>query len=38
MRYSDFNYYTAQLRIPYTSLDHTLIEKTKELFDKLYQK
>jgi len=38
IRYSDFNTYTMQARIPYTSLDHTLIEKVKELFDKLYQK
>jgi DNA polymerase-4 len=27
-----------QMRIPYTSLDHVLMEKAKELFDKLYQK
>jgi len=38
IRYSDFNTYTMQMRIPYTSLDHTLIQKVKELFDKLYQK
>lgn len=38
IRYSDFNTYTMQARIPYTSLDHSLIEKVKELFDKLYQK
>jgi DNA polymerase IV len=38
IRYSDFNTYTMQARIPYTSLDHILIEKVKELFDKLYQK
>ncbi|MES2381819.1 MAG: DNA polymerase IV [Bacteroidota bacterium] len=38
IRYSDFNTYTMQLRIPYTSLDHILIEKVNELFDKLYQK
>ncbi|MEN9523907.1 MAG: hypothetical protein RL065_2284 [Bacteroidota bacterium] len=38
IRYSDFNTYTMQSRIPYTALDHTLIEKTKELFDKLFQK
>lgn len=38
IRYSDFNTYTMQAHIPYTSLDHTLIEKVKELFDKLYQK
>lgn len=38
IRYSDFNTYTLQSRIPYTSLDHVLIAKVKELFDKLYQK
>jgi DNA polymerase-4 len=38
IRYSDFNTYTMQAKIPYTSLDHTLIEKVKQLFDKLYQK
>lgn len=38
IRYSDFNTYTMQAHVPYTSLDHTLIEKVKELFDKLYQK
>ena len=38
IRYSDFNTYTVQARVPYTTLDHVLIEKVKELFDKLYQK
>jgi DNA polymerase IV len=38
IRYSDFNTFTMQCRIPFTSLDHILIEKVKELFDKLYQK
>ncbi len=38
IRYSDFNTYTMQARIPYTSLDHVLIQKVSELFDKLYQK
>lgn len=38
IRYSDFNTYTKQLKIPYTSADHTLIPKILELFDKLYQK
>jgi DNA polymerase IV len=38
IRYSDFNTFTMQCRIPFTSLDHVLIEKVKELFDKLYQK
>jgi len=38
IRYSDFNTYTTQARIAYTALDNTLIDKVKELFDKLYQK
>lgn len=38
IRYSDFNTYTMQARIPYTSLDHVLIQKVDELFEKLYQK
>jgi DNA polymerase IV len=38
IRYSDFATYTMQAKIPYTSLDHTLIEKVKELFGKLFQK
>ena len=38
IRSSDFNTYTLQGRLSYTSLDHVLIEKVKELFDKLFQK
>ncbi len=38
IRYSDFNTYTLQARIPYTSADHTLITKVMELFDKLYNR
>jgi DNA polymerase-4 len=38
IRYSDFNTYTMQARIPYTALDHVLIEKVNSLFEKLYQK
>ncbi len=38
IRYSDFNTYTMQSRIPYTALDHLLIDKAKELFEKLFQK
>lgn len=38
IRYSDFNTYTQQLRIPYTSADHILIPKVQELFGKLYDK
>ena len=38
IRYSDFNTYTMQARIPYTALDHTLIGKVKELFGRLYNR
>lgn len=38
IRYSDFDTHTKQLRIPYTSTDHTLIKVVKELFDKLYDR
>ena len=38
IRYANFETVTQQAKIPYTSLDHILIAKTKELFDKVYQK
>ncbi len=38
IRYSDFNTYTLQKRIPYSSNDNTLISVAKELFDKLYNR
>lgn len=38
IRYSDFNTYTKQLKIPYTSADHILIPKIQELFKKLYNR
>lgn len=38
VRYSDFNTYTLQKKIPYTAADHVLIPKALELFDKLYNK
>nr|WP_299382999.1 DNA polymerase IV [Allomuricauda sp.] len=38
IRYSDFNTYSKQLRIPYTSADHILIPKILELFNTLYNK
>lgn len=38
IRYSDFNTYTMQKRIPYTSADHLLLPIVKELFKKLYQR
>lgn len=36
IRYSDFNTYSKQLRIPYTSADHKLIPRVLGLFEKLY--
>ncbi|PLX20176.1 MAG: DNA polymerase IV [Marinilabiliales bacterium] len=38
VRYSDFDTRTRQKRIPYTSLDHTLIKTTIDLFDQLYDR
>ena len=38
IRYSDFNTYTMQCKIPYTAMDHLLIDKVKALFHKLFQK
>jgi DNA polymerase-4 len=38
IRYSDFNTYTMQCKIPYTAMDHVLIDKAKTLFHKLFQK
>lgn len=38
IRYSDFQTYSKQRRLPYTSLDHTLISTTLELFESLYQR
>ena len=38
IRYSDFQTYSKQHRLPYTSLDHTLISTTLELFESLYQR
>ena len=38
LRYSDFNTYTKQLRIPYTSADHKLIPKVLSLFETLYDR
>lgn len=38
VRYSDFNTYTLQSKIPYTSADHILIPRVIELFDKLYNR
>jgi DNA polymerase-4 len=38
IRYSNFDTHTTQSSISYTSSDHTLIAKAKELFDKLYER
>jgi DNA polymerase-4 len=38
IRYTNFETVTQQAKIPYTALDTVLIDKTKELFDRLYQK
>ena len=38
IRYSDFDTRTRQHRIPYTSLDHTLIKTVMSLFDQLYDR
>ncbi|MFC2087633.1 DNA polymerase IV [Bacteroidota bacterium] len=38
IRYSDFNTYTLQRKIPYTSADHILIPVILDLFKRLYQK
>ena len=38
VRYSDFNTYTLQAKIPYTAADHALIPKALDLFDRLYNK
>ncbi|HCE56340.1 MAG TPA: DNA polymerase IV [Prolixibacteraceae bacterium] len=38
IRYSDFQTYSKQRMIPYTSLDRTLINTTLDLFDSLYQR
>ncbi|MEQ9466087.1 MAG: DNA polymerase IV [Ekhidna sp.] len=38
IRYADFNTYTQQIRVPYTSADHILIPRILELFDKLYDR
>ncbi len=38
LRYSDFNTYTLQRKIPYTSADHVLIPTVMELFHRLYHK
>ncbi|WP_431107720.1 DNA polymerase Y family protein [Winogradskyella poriferorum] len=38
IRYSDFNTYSKQVKIPYSSADHIIIPRVLELFEKLYQR
>jgi len=38
IRYSDFQTYNKQIRIPYTSADHILVPAVMELFSKLYER
>jgi DNA polymerase-4 len=38
IRYSNFDTHNMQCRIPYSSSDHTIIEKVKMLFEKLYNR
>lgn len=38
IRYSNFDTHTMQAAIPYTSCDHILLKKAKELFTKLYNR
>lgn len=38
IRYSDFQTHSKQKRIPYTSLDHTLIQVALDLFNSLYER
>ncbi|WP_341228084.1 DNA polymerase IV [uncultured Arcticibacterium sp.] len=38
IRYSDFNTYSKQCRIAYSSADHIMIPKVMELFESLYNK
>lgn len=38
IRYTNFETVTQQAKIPYTALDRILIQKAKELFDKVYQR
>ncbi len=38
IRYSDFNTFTKQLKIPYTSADHILIPQILDLFNSLYNR
>ena len=38
IRYADFDTQTKQVAIAYTALDHILVAKAKEIFDRLYDR
>ena len=38
IRYTNFDTFSQQKRIPYTQFDHVLLDTAKELFRKLYQR
>jgi len=38
IRYSDFNTYSKQVKVPYTCADHVIIPSVMELFEKLYNR
>jgi len=38
IRYSDFNTFSKQLKIPYTSADHLLIPQVEKLFEQLHNR
>jgi DNA polymerase-4 len=38
IRYSDFQTYTQQVRIPYSAMDHAIIPVVLDLFEKLYNR
>ncbi|TDE16463.1 DNA polymerase IV [Dyadobacter psychrotolerans] len=38
IRYSDFNTFSKQIKIPYTSADHILIPQIERLFDQLHNR
>jgi DNA polymerase-4 len=38
LRYSNFDTFTLQKKIPYTAFDHILIKEAKDLFKRLYQR
>jgi DNA polymerase-4 len=38
IRYTDFNTFSKQQKLPYTAIDHTLLSLAKNLFHQLYQR